>query len=428
MKPTYPSSLVGDLRSGRLPVLDLVADLEDRFREKESTVHAFVADTVDFERIWEEGGELARRYPNPEQRPPLYGLPVGVKDIFHVDGFPTTGGSRLPPELLAGPEGSAVRRLRQAGALILGKTVTTEFAYFAPGSTTNPWNARHTPGGSSSGSAAAVAAGLCPLALGTQTIASIIRPAAYCGVIGFKPSYDRIPRDGILELASSFDHVGTFTRSLAAAEDAAAALCDDWQPVPTLLRPILVLPEGPLLARAEDAARQHLDAIVRRLEERGFRILRLPVLDDLDAVVARHELVLAAQAARFHGPWFERLSHLYQPRTAKLLRDGLAVSDDQLAAALEECKEFRQGLVAALEGAGGDLWLLPAATGPAPEGLHSTGDPILSLPWSQAGLPSLTLPAGQAQNRLPLGIQLVAGPGSDERLFAWARALQGELP
>ncbi len=141
-------------------------------------------------------------------RPPLFGIPIGIKDIFHVNGFSTHAGSRLPPKQLMGEEAKCVSDLKKAGALILGKTVTTEFAYFEPGPTMNPHNPNHTPGGSSSGSAAAVAAGLCPLALGSQTIGSIIRPASFCGVVGYKPSYDRISRDGVIPVSPSLDHIG----------------------------------------------------------------------------------------------------------------------------------------------------------------------------------------------------------------------------
>jgi len=155
---------------------------------------------------------------------------VGIKDIFHVDGFVTRAGTRVPPERFAGPEAASVALLREAGALIAGKTVTTEFAYFEPGPTRNPHNPAHTPGGSSSGSAAAVAAGLCQLALGTQTIGSVIRPAAFCGVVGFKPSFGRIPTSGLVYFSRTIDHVGLFTQDLDGMELAASVLCRDWQP------------------------------------------------------------------------------------------------------------------------------------------------------------------------------------------------------
>src|SRR5439155_19212153 len=166
------------------------------------------------------------------------------KDIMRVDGLPTTGGSRLPPEALAGPESACVTGLRQAGALILGKTVSTEFAYFGPGPTRNPHNPAHTPGGSSSGSAAGVAAGLCPLALGTQTVGSIIRPAAFCGVVGFKPSHNRISTAGVIPLSVSVDHIGIFAANVAGIALTASVLAQDWRAERSARQPVLGVPEG----------------------------------------------------------------------------------------------------------------------------------------------------------------------------------------
>jgi len=159
--------------------------LEERFAQREPSVRAFLLEPGRFKRLRREADEAFAKHPNPHTRGPLFGVPLGVKDVFHVDGLPTRAGSRLPPEELTGQQAGAVARLRAEGALIAGKTVTTEFSYYTAGPTRNPHHTLHTPGGSSSGSAAAVAAGLCPVALGTQTIGSIIRPAAYCGVVGF---------------------------------------------------------------------------------------------------------------------------------------------------------------------------------------------------------------------------------------------------
>ena len=197
-----------------------------RLEAAEERIAAFVDEPARFARIASEVARLASGPASPKLR--LRGAPLGVKDVFHVDGLPTRAGSRLPPEELAGPQGTAVGRLRAAGAVVVGKTASTEFAYFAPAATRNPHHPEHTPGGSSSGSAAAVAAGQCVLALGTQTIGSVGRPASFCGVVGFKPSYDRIPRDGLIPLAPSLDHVGVFAPDVAWARRAAAVLCDDW--------------------------------------------------------------------------------------------------------------------------------------------------------------------------------------------------------
>jgi Asp-tRNA(Asn)/Glu-tRNA(Gln) amidotransferase A subunit family amidase len=209
--------------------------------------------------------ELAARHPDRARRPPLFGVALGVKDAFHVDGLPTRAGSRLPPEVLQGPEGPCVAALRQAGALVVGKTVTTEFTYFAPGPTRNPRNPKHTPGGSSSGSAAAVAAGLVPLALGTQTIGSITRPAAFCGVVGFKASYGRISRDGVIPLAPSLDQVGFFTAGVDGAARVAPLLVREWRHAHPEGRPVLGVPEGPYLESASPEGLAHFREVCRRL-------------------------------------------------------------------------------------------------------------------------------------------------------------------
>src|SRR5436305_8436203 len=201
---------VGALRFGILPLSRYINALCDRIEGRDAEIQALLPEPGRRERLLREAAALEARYPVPAERPPLFGIPVGVKDIFHVDGFVTLAGSELPPELFAGPEAAAVTRLREAGALILGKTATTEFAFLAPASTRNPRNPAHTPGGSSSGSAAAVAAGFCPLALGTQTVGSSIRPAAFCGVAGYVASRGRVSLDGILPFSPSLDQFGMF--------------------------------------------------------------------------------------------------------------------------------------------------------------------------------------------------------------------------
>ncbi len=365
-------------------------------------------------------------------------MPVGVKDIFHVEGLPTRAGSRLPPAELAGPEAAAVTTLRRAGALIAGKTVSTEFAYFAPGPTRNPRHLEHTPGGSSSGSAAAVAAGLCPLALGTQTIGSLLRPAAYCGVVAFKPSYDRVPRDGVVPLAPSFDHVGWFTAGAAGAELAASLLCRHWQPPGTGLharnpkrpvKPVLGVPEGPHLERVEAPALAHFRATCELLAQAGFTVLPVPAMADLDAIEARHRRAMAAETARVHAhaDWYPRYRDLYRPPTVELIETGLTVPDDDLERLLTGRQKLRGELTALMDRHGLDLWIAPAATGPAPRGLASTGNPAMSLPWTHAGLPAVAVPCGVDEAGLPLGIQLVARFWADEALLAWAREVEAVL-
>jgi Asp-tRNA(Asn)/Glu-tRNA(Gln) amidotransferase A subunit family amidase len=419
-------SLVGALRSGELSLSEHLEQLEHTFDAKEPLVQAFVSEEGRFERLRREAADLMDRFPQPLSRPPLYGVPVGIKDIFHVDGHLTRAGSTVPPTYLAGREGEAVARLKAAGALIVGKTVTTEFAYFGPGQTRNPYDPSRTPGGSSSGSAAAVAAGLCALATGTQTIGSITRPAAFNGIVGYKPSYDRISRAGVIPLAPSLDHVGVFAIDVAGAELAASLLCPDWQLAVVEQRPVLGVPEGPYMEHVSDEGREHFERICDRLTKMRYRLQRVPVMADFDDIAARHQLIVAAEAAQVHADWFAQFGELYHPKTADLIEQGRNVSVGKLAEALTGRKRLRQQLMQVMDEQRIDLWISPSAPGPAPTGLQSTGDPIMNLPWTHSGLPTVGLPAGLSSEGLPMGLQVAGRWYEDEMLLEWVAEL--ELP
>ncbi|MCC6567925.1 MAG: amidase, partial [Anaerolineales bacterium] len=249
-------------RNSELSPRDLISSLQSLFDSREPEVLSFIPEPNRFERLQKDAEELIRKFPDVNNRPPLFGMTVGVKDIFHVDGFVTQAGSKLPAQDLQGDEATSVTKLKKAGALILGKTVTTEFAYFTPGPTRNPHNPSHTPGGSSSGSAAAVGAGMCDIALGTQTIGSVIRPAAFCGVVGFKPTYERISRAGVIPLSPTFDHVGVFAKDVETVGRVASVLVEnwrigelgdrDWRLETGDSKPVLGIPEGKYLNCASE--------------------------------------------------------------------------------------------------------------------------------------------------------------------------------
>lgn len=418
-------SLVTNLRSGELDLLDYVDQLAARFAGREPDVLAFVPEDGRFQRLRHEAQQLLGTYPDPTSRPPLFGLPIGVKDIFHVDGFTTRAGSQLPTELLQGEEAESVRILRQAGALILGKTVTTEFAYFGPGPTRNPHNPAHTPGGSSSGSAAAVAAGLCPFAFGTQTIGSINRPAAFCGVVGYKPSYGRISTYGVIPLSASLDHVGFFTSDVAGAELMAGFLCQGWRGAAHPQRkPVLGIPEGPYLQHVEPEGLAHFRETCDRLAHAGFTVKAIETMPDFTEIDRQHRLLMAAEAARFHAQWFAQYAALYHPKTAVLIRDGQTYSDDAIATAQAYKTELQVRLTSLMDQYGLDLWISPSATGPAPKRLDSTGNPIMNLPWTNAGLPTLTIPTGVNEAGLPMGLQLAGRWQGDEALLAHGKMIE----
>jgi Asp-tRNA(Asn)/Glu-tRNA(Gln) amidotransferase A subunit family amidase len=410
---------------------DLIAAVEqtlDRLGAVDPQIEAFVPEPGRRERLLRDAEQLQQRYPDVAARPPLYGVLVGIKDIYRVDGLPTRGGSNLPPELFEGPEASCVSLLKAQGALVLGKTVTTEFACFEPGPTRNPHNLAHTPGGSSSGSAAAVAAGLCPLATGSQTIGSVIRPAAYCGIVGFKPSLGRIDPTGVLYVAPSLDHVGLFTQDVAGMQIAAAALCRGWQPAEVSHDlPVLGVPDGPYLEQALPEGLAAFEQQVLRLQEAGYTVRRVPVLGDVVAINQRHRALMVYEMAREHRQWFADYEALYRTRTAELIRSGQQVEGKAAAEARAGQLATRRELESAMRQSAVDIWISPAAPGPAPEGIGSTGDPIMNLPWTHAGVPTLTIPAGRAENDLPLGLQCASAFGTDEQLLAWAQHLEHVL-
>ncbi|GLV60082.1 glutamyl-tRNA amidotransferase subunit A [Dictyobacter sp. S3.2.2.5] len=385
-------------------------------------VHALLPEEDRRGRLQAEVAALQRRYPDPASRPPLYCIPVGVKDTFRVDGFATRAGSRLPAELFAGTEASCVRALRAAGACILGKTVTTEFAYFEPGETRNPHNLNHTPGGSSSGSVAAVAAGMCSLALGTQVIGSTIRPAAFCGIVGFKPTYGRIPIDGLVRCADSVEHVGYFTQNVADCSYVAPLLCRDWRSKNNIESlPVLGVPlsDGPYLTQASAEVLAAFEEQLTLLKEAGYRVRRVPLFPDIERINRQHMRMVFAEMARVHAPWFARYEALYRPRTVAAIREGQTVGDEELMRGREGRAKLREVLETLMKQTGIDLWVTPATPGPAPEGLDSTGSPLMNLPWTYAGLPAITVPAGLAANNLPLGLQCVGAAMADEQVLAW---------
>jgi Asp-tRNA(Asn)/Glu-tRNA(Gln) amidotransferase A subunit family amidase len=418
------------LAEGECDPADVVESSLDRIDAVDDELRAFLADTVDRERVLARASERAAEFSDTDaavERPPLFGVPVGVKDIFHVEGLPTRAGSDLPPAALAGPEADAVRALRRAGGVVLGKTVTTEFAYFAPGPTRNPHDLDHTPGGSSSGSAAAVAAGLCPLALGSQTIGSVIRPASFCGVVGVKPTHDRVPTGGVVPVAPSVDHVGYFTQDVAGARRAAEVLLPDWDDTerPTD-RPVVGVPDAAYLSQASQAAREqfadHLDALRRA----GYEVRGSDVLADVEAVNRRHRDLVAAETALSHTEWYADHGERYDESTAALVEDGHTVEIGRLVEARNGRRRLRRSLAERMDERAIDVWVAPAAPGPAPAGLESTGDPVMNLPWTHAGVPTVGLPAGRLDG-LPMGLQVAARPGADERLLGWAADLAGTV-
>ena len=363
--------------------------------------------------------------PVPSEDPgdgPLAGVPVGIKDIVDVAGVPTRCGARAladaPP---ATTDAAIVRLLRAAGAVIVGKTVTTEFAYFDPGPTRNPHDPTRTPGGSSSGSAAAVAAGMVPLAVGSQTAGSVVRPASFCGVAGLVVAHGVLPHDGVAPLAPGLDTLGLFAATVADVAVARTAL-DGRDVAPGTDVPLRLLAwDGTAVADVSRAMREAHATAIRRLRAAGAEVTDLADLDDaLRAAATDHRTVMAAEAAQ-NVPDLPGLGE----NLAALVAEGRAVPDRELAAARERSAATRETVLARL--ADVDAVLTPGALGVAPPGLDGTGDPALSRPWHVLGLPALAVPGLRDTDGLPLGLQLIGHPDREDALLAAGRRLESHL-
>jgi Asp-tRNA(Asn)/Glu-tRNA(Gln) amidotransferase A subunit family amidase len=363
----------------------------------------------------------------------LHGVPVGMKDIVDTAGVPTEHGSALFAGRVPDASATVVRHLEAAGAVILGKTVTTEVAYFQPGKTTNPWNRRHTPGGSSMGSAAAVAAGIVPVALGTQTNGSIVRPAAFCGVVGFKPTSGRLSLAGILAHSQTLDQPGGFARSVADAAWFAAALAGEpvasWWDAGAGWR----TGDGPRLAvartadwpAATPAQRARFEADVAALAAAGARIEEPALPEGLEASPPVQRTLQAYELHRNLGAAVAAAPQRASEALRRFLAEGAAIPDAAYAAARAE----RERLIARYAAWVGpyDAVLTPPATGEAP-GPETTGDPRFCTRWTLLGVPAIVLPTGLGPAGLPLGLQLAGAAGEDRRLLAVAAWAERALP
>jgi len=422
------AEVVDSLRSGKKDIVTYINETCDRIETLDPQIEAMLEEPDRRGRLQKEAKALNKRFPDPAERPALYGALVAVKDIFHVSGFPTRAGSKVPPEMLKGTEAACVSRLRAAGALVLGKSVTTEFAYFEPGPTRNPRNRDHTPGGSSSGSAAAVAAGYGQLALGSQTVGSVIRPAAFCGVAGFKPTLHRISSGGMVHFSRSVDHVGVFAEDVADIQLAAGVLCNSWRPFPPPSSlPVFGVPEGPYLEQTESEALESFENQLAMLKQAGYKIKRFPFFHDIEKLNHLHQRLVAAEFAREHSRIIDDYGHLLRPRTSEMAKTGAGVPDEEMYKARKHCGILRSEIELFMNEKGIDLLACPSATGPAPEGIDATGSPAMNLPWTHTGMPAITLPAGKSGDGLPLGLQLIASFGADEYLLARSQKLANQI-
>ncbi len=407
------------LKDNSVNLLDYINQLCDRIDKIEPFVKALIPEKNRRERLLSEAEILLKKFPLNSERPPLFGIPVGIKDIFNVDGFETKCGSLLPSSLFKSPESSVVTKLKKMGALILGKTVTTEFAFFEPGPTCNPHNIKHTPGGSSSGSAASVAAGFSPLTFGTQTIGSITRPASFCGVFGFKPSFGRIPTDGIIPFSTSADHVGFFTGDISSVMLGASLFCNNWTPVEVRTDKSIRIgvATGTYLEQVDDEVRLFFEKKLEILEQKGIEISRIDVFGNVEELNKTHRAMIAADFYKVHKDWFQHYENLYREHSKNLIIEGKNIGKEQYQNACAGREVLRNQLEQLQHKNAIDLWLSPSSLTVAPQGLASTGSPLMNLPWTYAGVPTLSVPAGKNPHGLPLGLQFAGIFNQEESML-----------
>jgi len=418
------------IRRKELSPVDLVDALLERIDKVDGRVQAWAL-------VDRDGARAAARTAADEvargvARGPLHGVPFGAKDIFYSAGLRTEGGSKVMAGFVPSYDATSVARLKSAGAILLGKCHTTEFATYDPSPARNPWNLACTPGGSSSGSAAAVAAREVPIALGTQTIGSNVRPASYCGLVGLKPTLGRISTRGVMPLSYTQDHVGLMTRSV---EDMALGLSvtaghdpgdpsSSRSPVPDYIAaitrrraPRIGLMREFFFERATPEVGRITSQAVERLARAGATVEEAKAPASLRVAQAAANLIVRCDTATVHADLFAQKADLYRPAIRSMIETGMLVTGESYVRALRIRRQFRRELAELLERY--DVLLTPTTPAPAPEGM-ATGDPQFQVPWSLSGFPSITVPCGLTASGLPLGIQLASGPFTEAPLLAAA--------
>jgi len=411
-------ALAEGIRNGAFSAEAVVRSCLERIAEADAAVQAWAF--LDPELALQQARAADRHQASGAPLGPLHGVPVGIKDIIDTVDMPTENGTVLHAGRRPAKDAAVVARLRAAGAIIMGKTVTTELATYSPGKTRNPHHPEHTPGGSSSGSAAAVAAHMVPLAVGTQTNGSVIRPAAFCGVVGFKPSYGLINRDGILRQSPALDQVGVFARTPEDAGLLAENLCDA-AALPRWLEgagaasqrlPRIAFVKTSIWGRTAFDAREALSGLASRL---GGTVIEVEMPEAAAGAWEWQRIVMEAEiAANYDAEWKQGRDRLSDSLRSQIER-GRAVTAVDYQHALERITVVN----AAFESlyACCDVILTPAVAGTAPRGLDSTGDPAFCTLWTFCGMPALTLPLLRGTNGLPLGVQLVAPRYCDAQLL-----------
>jgi len=423
----------------KLTVRELVAGVREKRWRESAVIRAVAAQIAARDReiqAWEHldvarAMDCAERADAGAAQGSLQGVPVAVKDIIDVAGMPTRYGS--PIYASAGPAAESaecVQALERAGAIVLGKSVTTEFAYYTPGKTRNPWNPRHTPGGSSMGSAASVACGMAAGALGTQTNGSVIRPAAFCGVVGYKPTFGTASNHGTLDPWPALDHTGVFARRVGDAALLASVIATQVKIRSDVLLPShlpkLTVVRSPVWHLAEAPQKQTLAAAAARFVHAGAHVHEVELPPEFEDAHRVHRVILAYEGARHFRDLQKRHRNLMSDRMNALLDEGAGIPETQYAEALAAATALRRSYATFI--AGYDAVLTPPAPGEAPPTLEETGNPAFCTIWTLLGAPAVTIPAGIGPAGLPLGLQIVGACDKDDELLAVAAWCEAHIP
>jgi aspartyl-tRNA(Asn)/glutamyl-tRNA(Gln) amidotransferase subunit A len=431
--PSLDETIVGvsrQIHSRERSCRDVLDACLARIDEHESQVRAWVS--VDREGALRRAAELDAELAAGHWRGPLHGIPIGIKDIIDVAGWPTKAGADWFAERPAVRDAPIVARLREAGVVFVGKTVTTQFASFDPPVTRNPWHLDRTPGGSSSGSAAAVATGMCLGAIGSQTGGSITRPASYCGVAGCKPTFGLVDCEGVVPLAPNMDHPGPIARSV---RDLALLLDVIGDERANSLGIVTALDASPLvpprLGRlggifdelADEEVRASITTTLDRLGKAGAAVQSVPLPAAFADVISRHRTIMAVEAAAWHEALLAKHPNGYQPKIRSLMEEGFRTPAPEYVRCCEHQARLSRDILSCFNGT--DVLVTPATTTPAPD-TSSTGDPSFNSPWSYTGLPTVSFPISVSRDGLPLAIQLIGRPNGESDLFraaAWCEMI-----